>query len=1010
MINWFNKLGGWLGGKLERQAAARSLSITLILLLTLGALSFIITRGMLLRSINQQLEHEATIVAQQIEIELDQITNAGFNLSTNPLIRNALVDSAGRGAYLMPFLQKYRISQLIEVQVLLADFSGKIVAANSEGVGNITDPWLSSVVDMNKAWAEISSVDDVPWLVLAWPVVYPATQMPEGALVVRLRLAELFRRNLPSPELETVKELRSNDQAVFRTDSSLPGAILAATKPLPQESPLDRMGLELVLWTNSDKLTSAMQVLVLAYVLAGIVAIILTTMFSITNSRRLVAPLVELSQVATQVSQSGRFDFQLSTERRDEVGVLAKVFSEMLAQLSVKHEEMEALISERTRRLADSESRMRAVLETAMDGILIIDAAGIIASINPAGEQIFGYGAGELLGQNLTVLMAEPHRSQHRNYVANYLQKHLGQMTNFHQEVSGLHRDGLAIAIDLSVSKIQLGDELFFTGIFRDITQRRRQEQEIRQLSLVAQYTDNAVAITDAQGRVQWINEAYNRIFDYPSEDVAGRTPWELLSGAETDTTAVEWIAAQLAKGHGFDTEVLLYARHGQSYWLSIEGRPIANARGQIINFIVLQKDITQRRRDEEALRRARDREVAIGAHIQQVLLLGAPPRNFPGVKVDVYSFASQRIDGDFYDFIKLGDQVLDVVVGDVMGKGVPAALVGAATKAHFARAFIDLRASRESALPEPREVLGRVNHRVANDLMTLESFATLSYARFDLGAKTVTYVDCGHPGILHYHQQSGSINTLKGENMPLGFRLREEYVQSSVPVGPGDMFLFYSDGVTEARDRQGGLFGEPRLLELFAGHKEAEPSELLSVLYQAVEEFTGHRSLGDDLTMVAIKIGEDETQTASLLHEEREFRSNLSALSAMRQFVNEFWDRNDPLPGEADALAGFVLALNEAASNVIKHAYGGVESQPVWISLDLHARGIEARISHLGAAFDGKAPQPPAFDGSRESGFGLYLIDQLVDEHQYLRDERGRQCVRLAKWRKEQPVNGTTS
>src|SRR5262249_7991660 len=108
-----------------------------------------------------------------------------------------------------------------------------------------------------------------------------------------------------------------------------------------------------------------------------------------------------------------------------------------------------------------------------------------------------------------------------------------------------------------------------------------------------------------------------------------------------------------------------------------------------------------------EDLAEARKREVEIGARIQQTLLLGQPPRDLPGIHVAALTIASQKIDGDFYDFFSHQGRLLDVLVGDVMGKGVPAALLGAAIKSQFLHALGHLVSQAgHPKFPEPEEVV----------------------------------------------------------------------------------------------------------------------------------------------------------------------------------------------------------------------------------------------------------------------------------------------------------------
>ena len=394
-------------------------------------------------------------------------------------------------------------------------------------------------------------------------------------------------------------------------------------------------------------------------------------------------------------------------------------------------------------------------------------------------------------------------------------------------------------------------------------------------------------------------------------------------------------------------------------------------------------------------LAQAREREAEIGFRIQQTLLLDEPPRDVPGLRVAALTVPSQRIDGDFYVFFKHPDQRLDIIVGDVMGKGVPAALLGAATKSHFIEALSHLTAlAKNGKLPEPKEIVTLAHAEVARHLINLESFVTLCYARLDLNKRNLDLVDCGHTGIIHLHSKTGLCEMVHGDNLPLGIREGEIFNQISVPFESGDLLLFYSDGVTEARNFAGELFGVDRLLSCVTINGKLDPEALVEAIRKATVTFSGSGRLIDDLTCVALKIQEPPLALASA---EIEIRSDLKELSRAREFVRTFC-RHLPSPVNDDCVGAVELAVNEAASNIMKHAYHGRTDQ--WIRLEAEAfpNQISFRLHHLGDPFDPSAVSPPALDGSQESGFGMYLIIQSVDEVRYYRDERGRNCVALVK------------
>ena len=426
---------------------------------------------------------------------------------------------------------------------------------------------------------------------------------------------------------------------------------------------------------------------------------------------------------------------------------------------------------------------------------------------------------------------------------------------------------------------------------------------------------------------------------------------------------------------------------------------PVLGADGKPKYLVGISEDITERKRAQEELARAREQEVEIGFKIQQTLLLDQPPRDVPGVRVAALTIPSQRIDGDFYDFFKHRDDCLDVIVGDVMGKGIPAALLGAATKSHFLQALSRLISlAAPGTLPEPKDIVTLAHSEVARQLIELESFVTVCYARFDLQNHRVDFVDCGHTTTIHFQARTGTCAMLQGENLPLGVSEKEIYEQTRVPLHTGDVLLFYSDGLTETRNSAGELFGIERLAECVRTHGRLEPEALIDQIRQAAVAFSNSETFGDDLTCVAVKIEERELPLARA---ELEISSDLNELARARAFVREVC-RTLPGPAlEEESVSQLELAVTEAASNVMRHAYRGRPEQLIQLDAEVFADRIVLRLHHLGETFDPGAVKTPAFDGTQDGGFGMYIIAQSVDDVQYYRDERGRNCISLVKNRK---------
>lgn len=148
------------------------------------------------------------------------------------------------------------------------------------------------------------------------------------------------------------------------------------------------------------------------------------------------------------------------------------------ARLQEANEQLERRVAERTAVLADREQRLQAILNSAVEGIITIDPRGIVESMNPAAEKMFGYDAAEVIGHSVSLLMPEPYRSEHDAYLSRYLATGRAKIIGIGREVFGQRKDGSVFPIHLSVSEIRLGAERLFTGLVRDLTERRRLEAQ----------------------------------------------------------------------------------------------------------------------------------------------------------------------------------------------------------------------------------------------------------------------------------------------------------------------------------------------------------------------------------------------------------------------------------------------------------------------------------------------------------------------------------------------------
>ncbi|MGA3267436.1 MAG: PAS domain S-box protein [Verrucomicrobiota bacterium] len=258
--------------------------------------------------------------------------------------------------------------------------------------------------------------------------------------------------------------------------------------------------------------------------------------------------------------------------------------------------------------LRDREERLRAILETAVEGIITIDERGTIESFNPAAERIFGYRAREVIGKNVRLLMPSPDREAHDSYLANYLRTGRARIIGIGREVSGRRKDGTVFPMDLSVSEVRLADQRLFTGFIRDITERRRAEDALRYNAALVESSDDAIVGKTLEGYVTSWNRGAESIFGYTQDEMLGKHISILIP---PDRLAEEpGILEKIRRGESVDHfETLRQRKDGRLIDVSVTISPIRDAAGRIIGASKVARDISERKRLEREVLEISDRE-----------------------------------------------------------------------------------------------------------------------------------------------------------------------------------------------------------------------------------------------------------------------------------------------------------------------------------------------------------------------------------------------------------------
>jgi serine phosphatase RsbU (regulator of sigma subunit) len=221
-------------------------------------------------------------------------------------------------------------------------------------------------------------------------------------------------------------------------------------------------------------------------------------------------------------------------------------------------------------------------------------------------------------------------------------------------------------------------------------------------------------------------------------------------------------------------------------------------------------------------------------------------------------------VGGDYYDYLKLDDHRVGVLIADVSGKGTSAALYMAELKG----LILSLARSHTS----PRDLLITANRIIAEHLDS-RSFITMTYAVFDLRARTVTYARAGHTPVIRLQAATRQLQVLAPEGMVVGLKIDNNgemferlLHEETLPIDSGDLFLLFTDGISEAMDGADDCFGEERLGRLIEEHAHLPSDELRERILREIAAFVGDAPQHDDMTLILLRIGDPADSAAPQL------------------------------------------------------------------------------------------------------------------------------------------------
>ena len=494
--------------------------------------------------------------------------------------------------------------------------------------------------------------------------------------------------------------------------------------------------------------------------------------------------------------------------------------------------------------IEQNDRRYRAIVETAHDGIWMLDAELVTVFVNPRMAAMLGYSVEEMSGKPLSDFVSDTSWPEKREGL-----RQSGPAEREHVQVQYRRKDGSELWTDVSRTR-GFAEDGTFTGVLKmvsDMSAQRRTESERQEaldrvvlLSKAVEQTADSVLISDSAGRIEYVNPAFEATTGFTREEALGKTPRLLKSGYQgTDFYRQMW--GRLLAGEPYLGTLVNRKKSGEVYWANQTITPIKDPLGTITHFVAVLKDVTDVRKYHE-----QELQLRLARAVQERFNPRAP--RITGLDIAAASHPATETGGDYFDFIEAPDGVLYIAIGDVSGHGFDAALIMALTRAYM-RSYATLGM-------DVGEVLGRVNSAIIGDLEP-ERYVTMLLVRLDVAAARIAYANAGHiPGVIL--NRSGTDRTdclLNSTGIPLGLFPDATFETRHCQLRAEEILVLGTDGATETSDIDGTEFGRHGVLEYVRTHSDETAQEIAAGLYRAARSFGASQDQHDDITSVIVKI-----------------------------------------------------------------------------------------------------------------------------------------------------------
>jgi sigma-B regulation protein RsbU (phosphoserine phosphatase) len=392
-----------------------------------------------------------------------------------------------------------------------------------------------------------------------------------------------------------------------------------------------------------------------------------------------------------------------------------------------------------------------------------------------------------------------------------------------------------------SVVRDAAGVKIHNQGILVDITERKLAEDELRKseekFRRIVETAAEGFILMDEDLVIVNVNDAYCKMLGYTREELIGKTPLDLATG-EFSQYMLSNRDSILAREYR-EFEGSSVAKDGRHVPILIHGNTLRDDQGNVIGNMAFITDMTEHKK-----------ALALAGEVQKSLL----PQDKPlvqGLDIAGRNVSCDEIGGDYFDFLWRRDSKkgpFSVVVGDISGHGVDSALLMTT-----ARAFLRMRASQPGTISE---IITAMNRHLTRDVLETGRFMTLFYLTIDPEKKRLAWVRAGHDPALVYDPGRDNFEELKGDGMALGVNEGFDYEEySRNGLANGQIIAVGTDGIWEAINGSGEMFGKDRLRSVIRKNAGGDAGEILNAVYDELSRFTLGQKTEDDITLVIIKV-----------------------------------------------------------------------------------------------------------------------------------------------------------